>query len=288
MRAERGLYLPEPGSPHWIGPAPRPCDLLYLAWGRRYYGRHPIPVRLHHGWSYLAVVQGTPTLIAGSRRIETKPGTVIMAGPDVPYGWEDRRNRRSALLVWVWGPTPGAGLPAKKNTCRIRSVGADELETLEELHALTRREIQSPDGLSPGVLASVRTLVESAFARQDRPRGWAQARDQRRMQLADEWIDRHLHLQSMGGALADYLGLPPASLHRLFRRFRGAPPAKAFFERKMREARRLLAAKDLNVKQVGLQLGYKHPGDFTRAFTRFHGCAPSRLDALVLCAADRA
>jgi AraC-like DNA-binding protein len=30
------------------------------------------------------------------------------------------------------------------------------------------------------------------------------------------------------------------------------------------------------VKETALELGYRHPGDFTRAYTKFHGRPPSR------------
>lgn len=277
MGTEREFFLPEPGAPHWLGSASPSCDLLYLAWGRRYYGRHPIPVRLHHGWSYMVVLRGNPTLVAGSRTIVTQPGTLILAGPDVPYGWTDRKNRISSLLVWVWAPPPGLGRAAKPTTCRIRLAGAEGLGNLGELHLLTRREVQSPDEISPAVLTALRQLVESAFARHGRTGASDKARDEHRMQLAEQWMNRHLHVHSLGGALADYLGMTSASLHRLFRRLLGRPPARVFLEAKMREACRLITAGGRPVKEAGLALGYRHPGDFTRAFTRFHGYPPSRL-----------
>jgi hypothetical protein len=86
MKTARELYLPEPGSPHWVPRGEPPGGLLYLAWGRRYYGRDPIPQRLHHGWTYMVVLAGHPLLLAGEQRRKLSPGSLIVAGPDVPYG----------------------------------------------------------------------------------------------------------------------------------------------------------------------------------------------------------
>ena len=43
----------------------------------------------------------------------------------------------------------------------------------------------------------------------------------------------------------------------------------------MQAAANLLAKEASTVKQAALTLGYKNPGDFTRAFTRFHKRNPS-------------
>ncbi|WP_246106412.1 helix-turn-helix transcriptional regulator [Pseudonocardia kunmingensis] len=45
-------------------------------------------------------------------------------------------------------------------------------------------------------------------------------------------------------------------------------------ERRMVEARRLLAETDLTVETVGARVGYRDPGYFARRFRRAHGTAP--------------
>jgi AraC-like DNA-binding protein len=47
---------------------------------------------------------------------------------------------------------------------------------------------------------------------------------------------------------------------------------------KMREASRLLSRPGSTVKETALTLGYRHPGDFTRAYAKFHGHPPSDRD----------
>ena len=275
MKTARGFYLPEPGAPHWLPGGEPSGGLLYLAWGRRFYARHPIPLRLHHGWTYMVVLSGHPVFLAGDRRHRTSPGSLIVAGPDVPYGWTDRPAAASTHLVWVWAQPPAwdNALPAR--TCWLREADADALADLKELHLRTRREIQQPDNLSQPALAAIKTLVDTTLARCSSRPASSRSGDLQRLQLAEQWMRRHLDIRAPAGALADYLGLSPMGLQRLFRKVARISPGRAFHELKMRESGRLLQAPGTSIKQVALTLGYRHPGDFTRAYTRFHGHPPS-------------
>lgn len=277
MKAARGLYLPERGAPHWLPGGDPPGGLLYLAWGRRFYGRHPIPLRLHHGWTYMAVLTGHPQFLVGDKRHRTSPGSLIVAGPNVPYGWADSYSAASSLIVWVWTQPPKfADAELNERACWLRTTGPEGLAELQELHGRARREIQRPDGLSPPALSALKVLVDTALARHGRGLGSAETRDAHRLRLAEEWMLRHLDIRAPASALADYLALSAMGLQRLFRRASGRPPGQAFLELKMREAGRMLASRGATVKGTALALGYRHPGDFTRAYAKFHGRPPSK------------
>lgn len=276
MKAARELYLPAPGSPHWQPGGTPPGGLLYVAWGRRFYGRHPIPLRLHHGWTCMVVLSGQPVFLAADRRHVTRRGTVILAGPDVPYGWEDQRSAASTHLVWIWKDPPSPGGRLTPRACRLRFADDDLLAGIEDVHRRTRCEIQRTDDFSPRAIGALKILLDTALARCDRGTRGSGARDHLRLQLAEQWMRRHLDIRSPAAALADYLGLSAMGLHRLFRQAAGRSPGRALLELKMREAERLLRRPGTPVKEVALELGYRHPGDFTRAYARFHGRPPSR------------
>lgn len=274
MKTAREFILPPPGAPHWLSSGAPPGGLLYLAWGRRDYGRNPIPLRLHHGWSYLAVVAGGPTFLAGSRKQILRPGDLVIVGPDMPYGWEDRLRASCELLVWAWSAAPPFDERADKHTCWMRRGLLESLEELRELHRMTRREIQDSDARSPEVLQALHTLLDATFERAGgRERDFA-ARDIQRLRLAEEWMRRHLEVRAPARALADYLGISPMGLQRLFRRAANLSPGEAFQHLKMREAATMLRRPGVSVKETAFALGYQHPGDFTRAFAKFHGGSP--------------
>lgn len=276
MEAAREIYLPEPGSPHWLPGGEPPGGLLYLAWGRRYYGRYPIPLRRHHGWTYMVVLSGHPLLLAGTGGHRMEKGSLILVGPDVPYGWNDRPAAACSLLVWFWSQRPELGSPIDERTCWLRIADSESLNDLTELHCRTRREIQRPDVFSANALVAIKKLIDTAFARSNRINTVTETRDVHRLQLAEQWMRQHLDIRAPAGALADYLGVSAMGLQRLFRQAAGTSPGQAFHELKMREARRLLSRSETSVKEVAFTLGYRHPGDFTRAYTAYYGHVPSQ------------
>lgn len=271
----REIFLPGPGAPHWLSGGPPPGGLLYLAWGRRHFGQHPIPQRLHHGWTYQVVISGQPVFLVGSRERKVSPGDVIIAGPDVPYGWTDQPRGACSLLVWIWTRPPELGAKLRPRTCWIRSCTTEIMSEFQELHGRTRREIQHPDALSAHALPALQNLLDITCARCETAPDNNTAREKQRLRLAEEWMLRHLDIRAPAGALADYLGLSPMTLQRLFRSSTGRSPGQAFLELKMREASSMLQRQGASVKEVALGLGYRHPGDFTRAYRRHHGVPPS-------------
>ena len=202
-------------------------------------------------------------------------GNLLILGPDVPYGWRDRREGECELLVWVWSGVPVLDNPLNPCTCWIRKAGDDTLAELEDLHRRTRREIQHPDSRSSAMLVALQGFLDAACARSQEGSGGAPERDGQRLQLAQEWMRRHLDARAPVAALADYLGISLMGLQRLFHRLAGMSPGRAFLELKLREAADMLSQPGATVKAVGLSLGYRHPGDFTRAYTRFYGHPPS-------------
>ena len=282
MQTARELYLPAPGSPHWLPGGEPPGGLLYLAWGRRYYGRHPIPLRLHHGWTCIVVTSGNPVFLVADRRHRTAKGSVIVAGPDVPYGWQDRRTAASSHLAWIWSqPLPMRDRIAPR-TCWLRMAESSLLSELEDLHVRTRREIQRPDDFSPEALAAIKALLGATLSRCGLASRASGTGDQQRLWLAEQWMQRHLDIRAPAAALADYLGLSAMGLHRLFRQSTGLSPGRAFLEIKMRAAEAMLSRGKSSVKEVALGLGYRHPGDFTRAFAKFHGHSPATARSAVI------
>ena len=224
----------------------------------------------------MVVLKGHPVLLVGDSFRRTSPGSLIVAGPDVPYGWKDRPAAASAHLVWVWNQPPAFGAVLDPKVCWLRTADTAALGDLEELHRRTRREIQHPDSRSPAALTALKSLVDTTLARCARGDTASEGRDKQRLQLAEQWMRRHLDIRAPTAALADYLGLSAMGLQRLFLKTTRVSPGRAFHELKMREAERLLTAPGISVKEIALSLGYSHAGDFTRAFAKFHGRPPSK------------
>lgn len=76
--------------------------------------------------------------------------------------------------------------------------------------------------------------------------------------------------------VADELGLTPGHLTTVVRRLTGRTVVDWILDRRMAEARVLLAETDLPVADVARRVGLPDPGYFARRFRREHGVAPRR------------
>ena len=275
-KTRREIILPAAGASYWKSLGQPSHGLLYLGWGTRRYGKNPIPLRLHNGWTYTVITAGNPILRAGESRKKLPAGTVVLAGPDVPFGWMDEGSSQCSILVWVWTKAPAFhATEITPRTCWIRNTAQETLERLKRLHAETRLEVHAADSHSSELLGTVQIRLNAEFERAaGRVRGGPDINTQK-IHLALEWMRRHLDARSPTAGLADYLGVSPITLQRLFLKQTGVPPARMFLDLKMQAAANLLAKEASTVKQAALTLGYKNPGDFTRAFTRFHKRNPS-------------
>jgi AraC-like DNA-binding protein len=74
--------------------------------------------------------------------------------------------------------------------------------------------------------------------------------------------------------VARAVSLTPGYLTTVVRRKTGRTVQEWIAERRLEEARHLLAETDLAVAEVGHRVGYKDPGYFVRIFRRAHGTTP--------------
>lgn len=76
--------------------------------------------------------------------------------------------------------------------------------------------------------------------------------------------------------LASRLATSPRQLQRAFAEGSGASFSEYLTQLRMRKAARLLAAESTSVASVARAVGYGTRGQFSRAFSRWHGVTPGR------------
>ena len=76
--------------------------------------------------------------------------------------------------------------------------------------------------------------------------------------------------------VAQQVGLSQRRLNEVFRQTFGASPLQCLVQWRLDQARKLLAADGVAVKQVAYAMGYAHVSNFTIAFTRRFGHPPTR------------
>jgi AraC-like DNA-binding protein len=72
------------------------------------------------------------------------------------------------------------------------------------------------------------------------------------------------------------IGISPQHLCRVLRRERGLTFAEVLRDVRLREARRLLCDSSCSMKEIAFRVGFRHPSQFTRAFTIDSGMSPSQ------------
>lgn len=268
---------PPPEAARWCPGGPPPGGLLYLGWGNRSYGKNPILPSRHSGWTYMVIRAGTPTLLTDGQARRTVPGTLLLIGPEAAHGWEDDAGASVSILTWVWqrGPAVSGEEPMERNTIRIQKAGPLVIEATAAVHRDSWQEVHRADAFSGDLLKACQMRLDAIFARAAATQARAPGREEQRMRLAFQWMERHLDARSPAAGMAEYLGTSSAGLQRLFLEHAGDSPGRVFFAVKMRAARAMLRGDGASVKSVGLSLGYRNPGDFTRAYRRHFGRPPS-------------
>ena len=179
------------------------------------------------------------------------------------------------FLLWMWHKTIQQDLTLLPSEFfGVYWVSTCRRPVLLQLHTMCREEILHLHSLSRLWLGGCQSLLETFILRLLEPPPERDSSAQR-IQLAIDWMQKHLESQEPVGRLCDYLGVSQPTLHRLFRIQAGTSPSTYFQKLKMNRARHALAAHDTSVKQVAYTLGYRHFNDFSRAYKRHFGVSPT-------------
>ena len=89
-------------------------------------------------------------------------------------------------------------------------------------------------------------------------------------------LERRLGQSNRVDDFARWLGCSPKTLHTSCMTLRGLGPKAMIEQRLLLEAQRLLAHTALPVEQIGAELGFSEPANFSRLFRRVTGTSPGR------------
>jgi AraC-like DNA-binding protein len=272
----RALHQPPTGRPRWINEAEAGLSLQYLAWGARAYGRHPIPISQHAGWTYQLLVDGRATLSLGEKPVSLTAGTLAVVGPGCPCGWSARKvDERCRIVAWIWREEPL--LPSIRpptDNWRVFRLSPSAVKNIEALHRETRHEISRMDSATELAIQSIKSRLDVTLSRL-RPPDPALSTMEDQLEYAQKWLLQHPEILSPVSPLCDILKISPASLNRLFRKNLGRSVREVAYANRMSAAQSLVLENQLSIKEIALRFGYSQANDFTRAFSRFWGSPPS-------------
>lgn len=266
-RSEKTLRLPHDQRPFWESRDPH-GNLQYLGWGLRDFGNYPTGASTPN-WCYNLILRGSPLLRVPGGSIRLTTGQAVILSPGTEAGFRDKPHRYTELLVWFWRLQPS--VPALRSLeCghRIFDMSVEARKRLRAAHLRCRQEVEAPDELTAQLLHSIRFEIDAEFARS--LLGTRPPNDQQWMvETAVRWMQGHLHLRDPIYRLCHYLQVSPSTLERVFDAVLHTSPAAHYLELRMQAAQKRLREGKRSIKQIAYELGYKHPGNFGRAFKAF-------------------
>jgi AraC-like DNA-binding protein len=217
------------------------------------------------------------------------PGEVVGIGDDVAAlaeaeGWAVSfppeglgPNAPDALLSWRAHPLlfPFAR-GAARGAQRLKVPPAERRAWSQRLSALDRELQTRRDGYREAVVAHLTLLLVDVSRLAADVAGNLRLRDEPLLAEVFDFIERHYHERISLREVAAAVNMSSGHLTTIVRRKTGRPVQEWITERRMAQARRLLAETDLTVTEIGRRVGYTDAVYFVRTFRRAHGATPLR------------
>ena len=241
-------------------------------------------VYLEEGDHVLRVDGRDRTLTTGDAFV-VAPGTVV--APARSHGSADARIwvvffpadavdpvAPTSLVSWRTHPllSPFVGSP-RSGAQHLRVPPADRVAWLADLTDLETELRERRDGYADAARAHL-TLLLVRLGRL-RPGGLAAPDVEPLLAAVLDVVDDRFHEPISLRDVAEAVGLTPGHLTSAIGRRTGRTVQQWITERRMQEARRLLADSDLTVAEIAGRVGYREAGYFVRRFRTAHGVPPA-------------
>ncbi|WP_211223950.1 AraC family transcriptional regulator [Pseudonocardia asaccharolytica] len=277
-------YVPDPVLP--------PVSVLRLdpaAFHRKQPGEHT------HDFPGLAYFErGGGSLRSGNREWLVEAGDLYVIAPGDVMGMGETAGLEHAGGIAVFftqdalGPDrPGAFLSwrahpllfpfvggAATGALRLKVPEADRAGWLARVRAIEAELADRRDGYRQAVLAHLVLLLVGVSRLATDVVGDLRLNDESLLAEVFTVIERRYRGRLSLSDVARAVNLSPGYLTTTVRRMTGRTVQDWIAERRMTEARRLLAESDLGVSEVGRMVGFTDPGYFARSFRRMHGLTP--------------
>jgi AraC-like DNA-binding protein len=217
------------------------------------------------------------------------PGEVVGIGDDIgaladAEGWAVSfppeglgPNAPNALLSWRAHPLlfPFAR-GAARGAQRLKVPEPDRRAWSQRLSALDWELHARRDGYREAAVAHLTLLLVDVSRLAADVAGDLRLRDEPLLAEVFDFIERHYQDRISLRDVSSAVNMSSGHLTTVVRRKTGRPVQEWITERRMAQARRLLAETDLTVTDVARRVGYTDPVYFVRSFRRAHGTTPLR------------
>ena len=253
---------------------------LVLAFGGRETCNQDYVVR-RSGYAYHVleyVAEGAGRVRLDGRESELRAGSVFGYRPDTDF---EVRSDPARPMVKYFLCFAGREVPARfaragvaPGRVRLLAAHAEVRSLLEDLIREGRHHGARTARICEALAEVLLLKLADLAARPVRP-GRAEELFLRCRAAMDARLEQPATLKEVAAAV----GIQPASVCRLFRRFLGISPYQYLLRRKMILAAELLVESGRRVKETAELVGFADPYHFSRRFKAVHGTPPSRLRA---------
>lgn len=217
-------------------------------------------------------VAGSGWVGLGGQRVRVSPSTVALLPPHTPHSYG--ADPDSPWTIW-WCHLRGSDLgdlweaaEASLDRPIISLRAADRVTALLDEIVTSLERDQSPARLLATAGVAWRLMTQIAVDRRLPEQGEPL---ERAMRYLEERVDGGIRVSE----LARLVGVSTSHLGALFRDATGGGVLAYHTALKMARARKLLDTTDLQVGEIGRDVGYADPFYFSRQFSRMHGVSPS-------------
>jgi len=225
------------------------------------------------------------------RRWQVEPGDVFIIAPGEVLGTDDTSGWERVEAWGVYFPpdilgasAPGAFLSWRTHPLlfpfvrgveggvqRLNMPPVERPRWTQQLHLLHDELRARRDGYHDAVLAYLTLLLVAVGRVASNVAGDLRLRDEPILAGVFGFIEEHYAERISLRDVAAAVYLSPGYLTTLVRRKTGRTVQAWIAERRMTQARRLLAESSLSVEEVARRVGFDDPGYFARSFRRAHG-----------------
>lgn len=257
--------------PGVVRPQPHAHDFLVLVYVERGGGR----VRLDdRDWQVEAgdvlVVAPGEVVTFVERELHDADGWSVYFPPDVmepgDVGTFLSWRAHPLLFPFVRGVAGGAQ--------RLHVPTAQRSAFVEHIAALDREVRERRDGYNEAAIAHLTLLLVAVSRLAADVSDDLVLRDEPLLAAVFDVVEAGFRGPLTLADVAATVGLTPGHLTTVVGRKTGRTVQQWITERRMVEARRLLAETELTVEAVGARVGYRDPGYFARRFRHAHGASP--------------
>lgn len=227
----------------------------------------------HH--DLIILTEGKMTLQCGRRRLAMLAHDAVLIPPGVGFAGTAGEGGGGIWVQHFAADPEDLPVSLRRHNCPVllRAAAGSEIAGAlsRRLHVLRNRNTGEARRLRHALFGAL--LLELAQAPRGRHSGRPEAL---RVEPALAWAEGNLGSVRSLRVIARRANLSESHFRSLFRKLRNQSAGAWLRERRMGEARRLLAATGLTLKEIAAQLGYSDVVSFNRAFGQHHGTPPGR------------